>query len=324
MRRRDFIAGAGAAAAWPLAGRAQQPTRTLRVGVLGIGESEATAALDGFRTGLRDLGHVEGQTVILDFRFAKGDFAAMPALAEALVHIPVDVIFTDSSTAARAALSVTHTVPIVIGLGFDPVSAGLVASFSHPGGNVTGMTIGVNELGGKRIELLRQAFPALARVTVLQNPSTPLAEPFLRATENAAKALGIEITKLSASNSDDLRALEPAALSSSDGLVVLNDSMFWNYRTTIVGLAAAAGIPAIYPERDYADDGGLMAYGANVPDAFRRAAGYVDRILRGAKPGDLPIDEASKFDFVINLRTAHSLGLSLPPLFVARADEVIE
>jgi putative tryptophan/tyrosine transport system substrate-binding protein len=328
MRRRDFVALVGGSAIAGLTASdpaaAQQPAKVFRVGVLSAGETDATAAYDGFRNGLRDLGYVEGQTVILDFRFAKGDFQTIPALAETLIRVPVDVILAESSTIAHAAQSVTRTVPIVIALGFDPVAAGLAASAAHPGGNVTGMTIGVNELGGKRLELLKQAISGLVRVTVLLNPSTPLARPILHATEDAAKALGIEIKTLSAGSADELRALRSSAFSGSDALIVLPDSMFWGYRTTIVGIAAAAAIPAIYPERDYADDGGLMAYGANVPDAFRRAAGYVDRILRGAKPGDLPIDEAAKFDFVINLKTAHRLGLSLPPLFIARADEVIE
>jgi putative tryptophan/tyrosine transport system substrate-binding protein len=295
-----------------------------RVGVLTPAESNRTSIFDAFRKGLRALGYIEGQTIILDFRLAKGNLDALPTLATELMRLPVDVVVTDGGTATQAAASVTRTIPIVMGIAPDAIGSGLVASTARPAGNVTGMTLGHIEQDGKRLELLKQAVPGMARVTVLLNPKNMPAQLQLRTAEDAAKALGMQIPTLLASTPDELRALQPARLSGADGIVVSPDAMFWNHRATIIALAMAAHLPALYPERDYADDGGLIAYGPNVPDSFQRAASYVDRILRGAKPGDLPIDEASKFAFVVNLRAARQLGLSLPPLFLARADQVIE
>jgi putative ABC transport system substrate-binding protein len=322
--RRDVIALiGGAAVAWPLAAHAQ-PAKMPRIGILTPAESDKTAIFDAFRKRLRDFGYVEGQTIVLDFRLAKGNLDALPALASELVRLPVDVVLTDGGAATQAAAGVTRTIPIVMGIAPDAIASGLAANTARPAGNVTGMTLGRIELSGKRLELLKQAVPGVARVTVLVNPKNMTTLMAIRATEDAAKALGVQAATLSASTPDELRALVPARLAGVDGLVVNADAVFWNHRATIIALAAAARVPAVYPERDYADDNGLIAYGPNVPESFRRAASYVDRILRGAKPGDLPIDEASKFDFVVNLRTARKLGLSLPPLFLARADEVIE
>lgn len=211
-----------------------------------------------------------------------------------------------------------------MGIAADALESGLVTSTARPGGNVTGMTLGRIEQAGKRLQLLKQAFPTIGRVAVLLDPGALSSQLSLRVTETAANTLGITINALEVGNPDELRALEPKRLLDADGLVVLPDAMFWNNRTTIVGLANTARVPALYPEREYADDGGLIAFGPNIPDSFRRAARYVARILQGAKPGDLPIDEASKFDFVINLRTAHALGLSPTAEFLVGVDEVIE
>jgi putative ABC transport system substrate-binding protein len=324
MRRRDVMRVLGAAAAlWPLAARAQ-PAKVPRVGILTPADSDQTSVFDAFRKGLRDAGYVEGQSIILDFGLAKGNLDALPALASELVRRPVDVVVTDGSVATLAAAGATRTIPIVMGIAPDAIASGLVANTARPAGNITGMTLGRIEQSGKRLELLKQAVPGMARVTVLLNPKNTPTQVQLRTMEDAANALGVQIAKLSASSPDELRALVPARLSGTGGLIVSADAVFWNHRATIIALAAAARVPALYPEREYAVDGGLIAYGPNVPDSFRRAASYVDRILRGAKPGDLPIDEASKFDFVINLRTARQLTLTLPPLFLARADEVIE
>jgi ABC-type uncharacterized transport system substrate-binding protein len=303
---------------------AQQSTKVPRVGVLTPAGSGGTPIFDAFRKGLRDLGYIDGQTIILEFRFAKGNNDALPALAQELVRLPVDVIVADSTSAALAAAGATRTIPIVMGIATDPVAAGLAASTAKPAGNITGMSLGALGLNAKRLELLTQAFPGVTRVTVLINPKQASAQTFLAATEGAAKSLGVHLTILAAGSPDELRALTPAHLSGADAVLTLSDAMLWNHRATIIALAEAARVPALYPEREFAIDGGLIAYGPNVPDSFRRATSYVDRILRGAKAGDLPIDEASKFDFVINLRTAHRLGLSLPPDFLARADEVIE
>jgi putative tryptophan/tyrosine transport system substrate-binding protein len=312
MKRRQFISLlGGAAAAWPLAAAgsvtlvfpamAQQPGKVPRVGILTPAENDATPIFDAFRKGLRDLGYVDGKTIVLDFRFAKGHFDSLPGLAAELLRIPVDVIVADGTTAARVVTDITNKIPIVVPAGGDPVALGLAASIARPGGNVTGFSIRVDELSGKRLELLRQAYPNTTRVTVLLDPTITFTQQILRATEKAATTLGIELATLAASTPEELHALGTAVLAGS-GLVVFPGAMFWNHRTSIVALAAAARVPAIYPERDYADVGGLIAYGPNIPDNFRRAAGYVDRILRGAKPADLPIEEASKFGFIERAR----------------------
>ena len=272
-----------------------------------------------------DLGYIEGQTIVLEFRFARGIRDDLPGLAAELVRLPVDLIVTDGNSPARAALDATRTIPIVMGIAADTVAAGLVKSIARPGGNITGMTVGRIEQTAKRLELLKQAFPQVTVVTVLLNPRG-LVGPNVNfpVAEDAAKKLGITLVPLAANNPDELRELQPSQLSRANGLMVLPNAIFWNYRATIVALVNAARVPAIYPERDYADSGGLIAFGPNIPDCFRRAAAYIDRILRGASPGDLPIDEASKFDFVVNLRTARALGLVPTAEFLARVDELIE
>jgi putative ABC transport system substrate-binding protein len=240
------------------------------------------------------------------------------------VRIPVTVIVTDSTTATLAAFDATRTIPIVMGAtGGDPVALGLAKSLSRSGGNVTGIQA-LSGLSQKRLQLLKQAFPDAQRVAVLTNPTDAISLSEMPKAETAAARIGMRVVSLAASTPAELRALAPAALSGSDGLLVMPDAMFWNNRTTVIDLASKARVPAIYPERKYADDGGLIAYGANVPEHFRLAAGYVDRILRGANPGDLPINASSKFDFVINLRTARALGLTLSPDFISAANEVIE
>jgi putative tryptophan/tyrosine transport system substrate-binding protein len=208
--------------------------------------------------------------------------------------------------------------------GGDPVALGFAASLNKPGGNVTGVLFLSIQLNPKRLELLKLAFPAITRVTALFNPTSAIGPPGQRATEQAAKLLGIAISPIGIGSPDELRGLRPATLAGSEGLIVPPDAMFWNNRATILALASSARIPALYSEREYADDGGLISYGANVPDHFRQAAGYVDRILRGDKPGDLPINASSKVDFVVNLRTARALGLTISPDFLSGANEVIE
>ena len=325
IRRREFIILlGGAAAAWPLAARAQQAAKMPRVGILSPAASETAATLTAFRDGIRDLGYIEGKTIALDFRLSNGVMDALPALAAELVRIPVNVIVTDSTSGTLAAFAATRTIPIVMGsTGGDPVVLGLAKSLSRPGGNVTGTNF-LSGLSDKRLQLLKQAFPGAQRVAVLANPTGAISVSEMPKAEMAAARIGIRLVSLAASTPAELRALAPAALSGSDGLLVMPDAMFWNNRATIIDLASKARVPAIYPEREYADDGGLIAYGANVPAHFRLAAGYVDRILRGANPADLPINASSQFDFIVNLRAAHALGLALPPDFVSAANEVIE
>ncbi len=248
----------------------------------------------------------------------------MATLAEELVRIPVDIIVTDGTSSAYAARDATKTIPIVMGAIGDPVGSGLVASIARPSGNITGMSLRHTELSGKRIQLLKQAFPDAVRVSVLMNPTDPESGLRLHSTQEAAAGLGVQLTMLELRGPKELRALDPTVLKGMDGMVALATATFWNERAAIIALAAAARIPAVYPEREYADDGGLIAYGANVPDNFKRAAGYVDRILRGSKPADLPIQQPSKFDFIVNLRTARALGLVPSPGFLVGINEVIE
>jgi putative ABC transport system substrate-binding protein len=325
VKRRDFVTLLGSAtAAWPLAARAQQPAKVPRVGILSPAASETAATLTAFREGIRNLGYIEGQTIALDFRLSKGMMDALPVLAADLVRIPVNVIVTDSTSGTLDAFAATRTIPIVMGAsGGDPVALGLAKSLSRPGGNVTG-TYFLSGLSDKRLQLLKQAFPGVQSVAVLANPKNAISVSEIPKAEMAAARMGIRLLSLAASTPSELRALGPAALSGSDGLLVISDAIFWNNRATIIDLASKARIAAIYPEREYADDGGLIAYGANVPDHFRQAAGYVDRILRGTNPGDLPINASSKFDFIVNLRTARALGLTPSPDFISAADEVIE
>ncbi len=328
VRRRELLASLMATALGASTGQAQQQSNKIpRVGILTPAENEQTAVFEGFRQGLSELGYVEGRNIILEFRFARGDPAALPRLAVELANLPVDVIVTDGSgSLVQAAANAPRSIPIVIAASdADPLELGLAKSLAQPGGNVTGFSLMGRELSVKRLDLLRTAFPDATTLTVLVDPANFSAEGYFRATAEAAQALGLTPSRVEAASPEALATLAPQVLAQAGGLViVLLDAMFWNQRRAILALVAAARVPAIYPEREYADDGGLMAYGPNVPDNFRRTAGYVDRILRGAKPGDLPIQQPVKFDFVVNLRTAKALGVTIPPSILARANEVIE
>jgi putative ABC transport system substrate-binding protein len=324
MRRRSVIAGLGA---WLLGterlSAQQTPVKIPRVGILSVADSERAPMFDAFRAGLRDLGYVEGRNIILEFRLGRGNRSFGPQLAAELLTLPVDVIVAEGVDSS--ALDPSGRIPIVSVAMMNPVQRGLAASLSRPGGNITGLTLMHTELNGKRLDLLRAAFPYVTAVTALVNPLNTSHNLAFEETETAARSMGLgSITRVEAESAAALRALRPAVFSGASAVVVVPDGMFYNYRRDVIGLVNAARLPAIYPERDYADDGGLMAYGANVVDNFRRAAGYVDRILRGASPGDLPIQEPVKFDFVVNLKTAKELGLIVPPSILARADEVIE
>jgi putative ABC transport system substrate-binding protein len=293
-----------------------------RVGILTVANSDRTPVFDAFRKELRDRGYLEGDNIILEFRLAHGDFSLLPKLAAELVKLPVDVAVADSGLDVLADM--TRTIPIVAPMA-DPMMFGAVSSLSHPGGNVTGFSLMHTELSAKRLEILHTAFPEISTVAVLHNPAVPFSAANFRATEEAARAIGsVTVAPVLAQSGEDLLALRPNVLVGVDAVVVLGSGLFWNHRRDIVALVNAARLPAIYPEREYVEDGGLIAYGANVPDTFRQLAGYVDRILKGDKPGDLPVQQPTKFDLVVNLKTAKALGLTIPPSVLARADEVIE
>jgi putative tryptophan/tyrosine transport system substrate-binding protein len=306
----------------PLSASAQQAGGSPRIGMLSpAGGGGPSAAGVAFRNGLRDLGYIDGGNITIEVRLAAGDFSRLRAMASELVQLPVDLIFTD---VAQIASQATRTIPIVSATLFDPIGAGLAASLAHPGGNVTGLTLFSEELSAKRLQLLQEAIPARAHIAVLWNPAAANTQS-LYTTKEAARTLGLQLSVVEAATPDQIDAgLNAAIAVGAEALVVIPDEMFWEHRGQIVSLAAEHRLPAIYPEREYADDGGLLAYGPNVPDNFRRAAAYVDKILKGAKPGDLPIEQPARFDFVVNLNTARALGLTIPPSILARADEVIE
>ena len=311
-------------AATPLA-LAQQSGKVFQIGILSPAGSPATKAFDAFRNGLREFGYIEGSNIKIEYRLGDWDYGRLPAMATDLVRLPVDVIVTDGGPrVVSIAQEATHTIPIVAATaGADPVAAGLAMSLGHPGGNLTGFA-GVNiELSGKRLQLLKGAVPGVTRVGVLRNPDNPSST--LRATEEAARTLGLELRIVEVAAPDKISAAFEAAVSGgAEAVVVLPDAMFWHERTRIVSLAAKHRLPAIYEDREYATDGGLLTYGRDVSEQFRLAAGYVDKILKGAKPADLPIQQPTRFQLVVNLKTAAALGLTIPLTILDLADEVIE
>jgi putative ABC transport system substrate-binding protein len=306
---------------------AQQPSIKIpRVAILSLADSPSDPRWEAFRKGLHELGYTEGQNIKLEYRLAHGDFDLLKKLAEELANLPVDAIMVDGVASGQVAASMIRTTPIVIAaLGADPIALHLADSLARPGHNVTGFTITAPELAVKRVDFLKAAFPAVTAVDVLLNPSKAGAEGLFRLTEKTAHSLGLTVERVEAVNPEALNALSPITLGRTGGSVlVLTDAMFWEHRRDIVALVAAARVPAIYPEREFADDGGLMAYGPSVPDNFRRAANYIDRILKGANPAELPMQEPVKFELVVNLKTAKALGFTIPALILVRADDVIE
>ena len=303
---------------------AQQPAKVFRVGILSPAAAASTKAFDAFRGGLRELGYVEGANFVIEYRLAAWDYGRLPAMAADLVRLSVDVIVTDTRRAAQIARDATWTIPIVAAtVGPDPVEAGLAASYAHPGSNLTGFTgVGV-ELSGKRLQLLKEAVSGVSRVVALRNPAMPIAT--LQATGEAARSLGLDLRTVEVAAPDDIPAgFEVAVGAGAEALVVLADVMFFHERARIIALAARHRLPAIYEDREYATDGGLLTYGRDASEQFRLAAGYVDKILKGAKPADLPIQQPARFQLVVNLKTAKALGLTIPPAILDLADEVIE
>jgi ABC-type uncharacterized transport system substrate-binding protein len=317
------LAAAFALLAAPLAAPAQQPGKTARVGFFSIVTSPFLD--EAFRQGLRELGYVEGQNIAIEYRSAEGKDERLPGLAAELVRLKVDVIVAASPPAIEAAKQATKTIPIVFTVSGDPVAEGFVASLARPGGNLTGLTTIGPELVGKQLEMLKTVAPKVSRVAVLQNPSNQGHAPMLRQAEGAARALGVQLQVLKARTPSEIEAAF-AAMSNqrAGGVLVLRDAVFRTLRAQIAALAAKNRLPAVYGLREEAEAGGLMAYGASVPQLFRRAATYVDKILKGAKPADLPVEQPTKFELVINLKTAKALGLTIPPSLLGQADQVIQ
>jgi len=329
MERRRFIEViAGGLLAAPLAAEAQQAAKIPRIGYLAPNLAATPQLPEAFRQGLRDLGYVEGRNVVIEYRDAEGKPERFPALAAELVALKVDVIVASGTPVALAAKHATRTIPIVLLSGADPVGSGLVTSLARPGGNVTGLSNLSHQLVGKCLEQLKQAVPGVSRVAVLWQPGVigeRTEKDILKEADVAARALGVRLQVVEARGPADFdRAFSDMTRARADALTVLTSSMFFFERRRLVDLAAKNRLPAVYPWREFVDAGGLMAYGANIPDMFRRAATYVDKILKGAKPGDLPVEQPTKFELVINLKTAKALGLTIPQSVLGRADELIQ
>ena len=329
VQRRQFLIAAGGLLAAPLAAEAQQAAKVARIGYLSPKVADSLHLRDAFLQGLRDLGYVEGRNVAIEYRDAEGKLERLPALAAELVALKVDVILAEGGTLGpRVAMKATTTIPIVFAGAGDPVGSGLVASLARPGGNVTGLAGVSPELVGKRLELLKQAVPGVDRVAVLRQPTAlgeRVAKDMLKAADVAARALGVQPQFVEARGPDEFaRAFSDMTSARAGALTLLPANMFLREHRRLVDLAAKNRLPAVYTSREFVDAGGLMSYGANQPDLFRRAATYVDKILKGAKPGDLPVDQPTKFELVINLKTAKALGLTIPQSVLAQADEVIQ
>ena len=304
--------------------QAQQTGKIPRIAYLVVSLSVGSARYDAFRQGLRELGYTEGKSIIIEYRSAEGKPDRVPALAAKLVRLKVDVIVTASPIPTRAAKETTSTIPIVMAQDTDPVGNGFVASLARPGGNITGLSTLAPELSGKQIELLKETVPKLSRVAVFGTSTYPGYAQMLKETELAADAYRVKLQNLDVQNLKDIEiAFRTATKGHADAVLVLATPVLLSQRRQIADLAVKSRLPAIYPQTEYTEAGGLMYYGANTPDLNRRAASYVDKILKGAKPADLPVEQPTKFEFVINLKTAKQIGLSIPPNVLARADRVI-
>ena len=328
MRRTAGIAVALAVAILeaPLGADAQQPAKVARIGHLGTADRVAAGhLLEAFRQGLRELGWVEGKNIAIEVRYAEGRYERLPDLAAELVRLKVDVIVAAGTQAALAAKQATSTIPIVMAAVGDPVATGLVASLARPGGNLTGPSLMLPELIGKQLELLKEVVPKVSRVAVLWNSANPLGPPQMREAEGAARALRVRLQLLDVRDPNDFDTAFAAMTKERAGaLLVIPDVVFVTHRARVADLAAKSRLPAVYWTRELVEAGGLMAYGANIPDMYRRAATYVDKILKGTKPGDLPIEQPTRFELVINLKTAKALGLTIPQSLRLRADQVIQ
>ncbi len=303
---------------------AQQPASPRRIGVLLMASSPERKDAQAFRQGLRDAGYSEGRDVVIERRPANGDYSRLPQLVTDLVQSKVDVIVVESTPATQTAVRATSTIPVVMAIVADPVGSGLVANLAHPGGNVTGLSLMTAELSAKRLQLLKETIPRLTRVAVLWNPDTPYHPKVIQVLKAAASSLSIELSFADATTLAQFgSAFSKIRGAHAQALYVIEDGLFFAHTDTIIGLASKARLPAIFALRRVVEEGGLMSYGPSYGDLFRRSAGYVDKILKGAKPGDLPVEQPTKFELVVNLKTAEALGLTIPQSILLRADEVI-
>jgi putative ABC transport system substrate-binding protein len=307
----------------PLAAEAQQPARVPRLGIL-YPRPLPDPFIEAFRQSLRELGYIEGQNIAIEYRSAEGKAERLPGLAAELVRLHVDIMVTGSTTGTLAAKAATQTIPIVmVGVG-DPVGSGLVASLARPGGNVTGVSLLAPELVGKQLAFLKDVLPTVSRVAILWNPANPSNALQVRAADVAAQPLGVQLHRVEASGPEAFdRAFAAMTRAPAGALLVLGDYMFSQHRSRLAELAVTSHLPTMYNLREYVEAGGLISYAASAPDGWRRGATYVDKILKGAKPADLPVEQPMKFELVINLKTAQALGLTIPPTLLFQADEVI-
>ena len=326
MRRREFITMmGGSAVAWSLAARAQQSAKLWRIGYLGFGSASSwRSQVDALRSGLRDLGYIEGKNIVIEFRWAERADQTFD-LATQLVRMNVDVIFAPASTQVEPARRATNTIPIVFAQHADPVGLGDVASLSRPGGNITGLSMLLTELSVKDLEILRETLPNAVRIGVLWNPTTPSHPTAVKAVEAASEKLGVQLVLVPAGTVSEIQeAFSTMSRERVSGVLVLSSPLYTAQGALLAEFQMKHRLPEIFATRGNVDAGGLMSYGADIDDLYRRAAVYIDKILRGTKPADLPVEQASRYLVVINLKTAKALGLTIPPTVLARADEVIE
>jgi ABC-type uncharacterized transport system substrate-binding protein len=326
MRRRDFIRLVGGAAAFrPIATRAQH-VASPRIGVLLVGLSPDSKAADHFRRGLRDAGYFEGRNAVIEWRYAKGDYKRVSAFVDEFVRSKIDVMVMDSTVGTEVAKRATSTIPIVMALVLDPVGSGLIKSLANPGGNITGLSMMTTvDLNNKRLHYLKEAIPYLTRAAVMWNPDHPLHVMAVEDLKTKAPSLSIELSFVGVRTPEQFApAFSNVTQAKAEALYIIDDPFFFAHRTTLLGLASAARLPTIHDLRRFPEEGAFMSYGPDLYDLFRRAARYVDRILKGTKPADLPVEQPTKFELVINLKTAKALGLEVPPMLLAQADEVIE
>jgi putative ABC transport system substrate-binding protein len=326
MNRRSFVIGFGLILTAPLAAEAQQPRKFPLIGFLStFSPSDVPLWREGLRKGLRDLGYTEGHDIAIEYRYAEGRLERLPGLAAELVRLKVDVIVAETTPASLAAKQATTKIPIVMTIVGDPVGSGVIPNLARPGGNITGLSLQLSDVTAKRLQLLREVVPMVSRVAILWNSASPVTPPQFREAEAAARELGIQLESLGVRAPDDFeRAFQAAARRRTGALLVLDDFLLTRHIRQIAALTAKSRLPAMAGIAEFAEAGGLIVYGPNFPDISRRAAIFVDKILKGAKPADLPVEQPTKFELVINLKTAKALKLTIPQSVLARADEVIE